>query len=1151
MSDENQPNEVVESQLKPEGMTAESQPVLTPDLVEPPAESPASAVQADLPTDVPVGAEPYIDVAAPPQGADAPSVVSIEELESSKPSTGEKVNGLLTGVGAFFASIGALFKGRRWLLGALAALVVIVILALLLPKLSLAQLSGAFEGGFTALDAQNRTLEHPDGLRISLVDPVERKVRVKLESTPRVDFVGGSLPEDLQLALTGLPVNLTPKSPYYTIGLRGNDVSGPATMEIVIPNEAEPWETLDLYAWDGEAWRWLPTQLDRTAETLRANVRVLPKSVMVMQAGMPVQKIAAEVDTYPLPASTTPAPETALTEVNVPGILVGTMGGVTGDATQLPGAVQGGALTLVPTVRNWVPGRDPNWLLVNDMLNNVTDNTPDRVTHVQTLLGIVQNGGYGGLVLDYRMVQPETRDAFSGFVTDLGAALREKGLWLAVVVDTPQRAADGSWNTGGYDWAALGGAVDQLRVVMPLDPGAYTPGGLAEQMIVWGVTQVNRHKLVPVYSTLSTDGTKSLTLGEILGPIGNIQTVETLTESVAPGTALNFKLGAVSAVETDVATGATRMTVGDAAYWLGTPQWLSERMKLIERYHLGGVALRDVLNEGNMPDVLSSVAAYKAQAAQGDAHTMPEIVWRVTNPGGETETKTATALTQPQFAWTAPAVTGTYTIGANVAGLDKGSLAVLVAAPAPVMTETVAVTETTETGEGAGATTLTPAEAPAEGLKAGYVADVTVPDNTRFQKEEKFTKTWRMRNAGGEDWPADTALVFVSGEQMTDVAKVEIGEVKAGANVDISVDLVAPNADGTYKGNWQIQAGDKVIEGGKIYLVIQVGEQVVATPAPAPVAPVVAPSSSGGFELGGHVRDVGLPYKDTMHYAGMNWTKVQVHYGEGAAGLVATAHANGFKIQLSALGGADMVAQAGFEDQYASWVAGLAAAGADAIEVWNEPNIDREWQIGQISPQAYTNLLCKAYNAIKGANSGTAVISAAPAPTGWFGGCGPNGCDDKPWMEGLYAAGAANCMDYIGAHHNAGATSPSARIGHPADPGSTHHSWFFLPQTELYYNIFRGTRKLFYTEMGYASQEGLSGFSDQFSWARGTNNAQQAAWLAEAVQLGINTGMVRCIIVWNIDFVRYGYDPQDGYAIIRPGGGCPACETLHAVLGTR
>ncbi|MBN1180560.1 MAG: hypothetical protein JXD18_15230, partial [Anaerolineae bacterium] len=307
----------------------------------------------------------------------------------------------------------------------------------------------------------------------------------------------------------------------------------------------------------------------------------------------------------------------------------------------------------------------------------------------------------------------------------------------------------------------------------------------------------------------------------------------------------------------------------------------------------------------------------------------------------------------------------------------------------------------------------------------------------------------------------------------------------------------------------------------------------------------------GSFELGGHVRDTGMPYADLMHYAGMSWVKTQVHYGQDVSSLVAAAHARGFKIQLSALGSPGMVTQPGFEQNFAAWVAQMAATGADAIEVWNEPNIGREWQEGYISPQAYTNLLCASYSAIKAANSGTAVISAAPAPTGWFGGCGPNGCDDQPFLEGVAAAGGAACMDYIGAHHNAGATSPSASSGHPADGGGGHHSWYFLPQTRLYYNIFGGSRQLFYTEMGYASQEGLPTFSDAFAWARGINNSMQSNWLAEAVSLSVNTGMVRCIIVWNIDYVRYGDDPQDGYAIVRSGNACPACDTLHAVLGTR
>ncbi len=592
------------------------------------------------------------------------------------------------------------------------------------------------------------------------------------------------------------------------------------------------------------------------------------------------------------------------------------------------------------------------------------------------------------------------------------------------------------------------------------------------------------------------------------------------------------------------------MTIGNQHYWLGTPQWLLARMEMSTRYQLGGAVLRNLLDPGNVAGLIPALSSLQT-VGSGTASVLPEVAWQVTGPTG-LPTQATTTLSQPDYLWTAPEVTGTYQIAATVGGLDKGSLQILVSAPAPVITDTVAegdIGADSETPVDAGTETSTEVDAT---LKASYVSDVSVPDNTHFDKGEAFTKTWRMRNSGSADWPEGTVLAFASGDELSAEAEVEVGAVKSGEEVDISVDMTAPDGDGSYKSVWELRAASKSIQGGSAYVLIQVGE-APATPPPAAAQPVVAPQpvASGSFELGGHIRDLGMPYGDKMHYAGMTWVKIQVHYGEGAAGIINAAHAAGFKIQLSAIGGAAMSAQAGFEDKFAAWTAGLAAAGADAVEVWNEPNIDREWQIGMISPQAYTQLLCKSYNAIKGANGGTAVISAAPAPTGWFGGCGPNGCDDQPWMEGLYAAGAANCMDFIGAHHNAGATSPSATIGHPANPTDTHHSWFFLPQTRLYYNIFHGTRQIFYTEMGYASQEGVPTFSDQFAWARGTDNSEQAAWLAEAVQLSVNTGMVRTIIVWNIDFVRYGTDPQDGFAIIRPGGGCPACETLHNVLGSR
>ena len=138
-------------------------------------------------------------------------------------------------------------------------------------------------------------------------------------------------------------------------------------------------------------------------------------------------------------------------------------------------------------------------------------------------------------------------------------------------------------------------------------------------------------------------------------------------------------------------------------------------------------------------------------------------------------------------------------------------------------------------------------------------------------------------------------------------------------------------------------------------------------------------------------------------------------------------------------------------------------------------------------------------------------------------------------------------MDCVGAHHNAGATSPSQTVGHPA---GDHYSWYFLPTLNLYYNTFGGQRPVCFTELGYLSAEGFPGLPPNFSWAADTSVADQAAWLAEAATLSGNSGKVRLMTVFNVDFTEYDTagDPQAGYAIIRPDGTCPACVTLGAVM---
>jgi hypothetical protein len=290
-----------------------------------------------------------------------------------------------------------------------------------------------------------------------------------------------------------------------------------------------------------------------------------------------------------------------------------------------------------------------------------------------------------------------------------------------------------------------------------------------------------------------------------------------------------------------------------------------------------------------------------------------------------------------------------------------------------------------------------------------------------------------------------------------------------------------------------------------------------------------------------------------MKKAGMTWIKVQTFAGGNAAGIINMAHNAGFKVLLGVLGDKSRVTEPGYQAEYAQSVASMAAAGADAIEVWNEPNIDREWPNGQVSGATYTQLLAKAYNAIKAANPGTMVVSAALAPTGFFaGGCQAGGCNDDVFLQQMAAAGAANYMDCVGAHHNSGATSPAASSGHPA--GGTHYSWYFAPTMNLYYNAFGGARKVCFTEFGYLTDEGyapLEQAAPAFAWAKDVTLAQQAQWLAEAAAMSINSGKVRIMIIWNVDFTNYDSDPMAGYAIIRPGDSCPACDSLGAVVGSR
>jgi WD40 repeat protein len=313
----------------------------------------------------------------------------------------------------------------------------------------------------------------------------------------------------------------------------------------------------------------------------------------------------------------------------------------------------------------------------------------------------------------------------------------------------------------------------------------------------------------------------------------------------------------------------------------------------------------------------------------------------------------------------------------------------------------------------------------------------------------------------------------------------------------------------------------------------------------------VTSASNPPFEYGGHVTSVDSDRAiSAMQQAGMSWIKIEKHYGgvvtDDAADDIEAAHANGFKVLIGTVGSSRALLQRGddYIASYTRWLGEIAAAGADAIEVWQEPNLDRTWPQGQIGGASYTIMLRAAYQAIKETNPNTLVISAAPAPTGAeaaFPGMVQN---DYNWLQELVAAGGLGYLDCVGIHYNEGILPPDATSG---DPRDSYHTRYFTSMMDTYKGVIDGKKPLCFTEIGYLSSEGYAPLPEMFTWADHVTAAQQGEWLAQAASIAAQSGQVRLMIVWNVDYTNYGDDPQAGYAIIRPDGRCPACDALAAL----
>lgn len=507
--------------------------------------------------------------------------------------------------------------------------------------------------------------------------------------------------------------------------------------------------------------------------------------------------------------------------------------------------------------------------------------------------------------------------------------------------------------------------------------------------------------------------------------------------------------------------------------------------------------------------------------------------------------KVATAVAATLTAWPTPTASPTRdraaTATAEAKRISTAVAATLTAVAGGPVTATLHL-ETPEVRETV--TVMRAAEACVN--KTTYLADVTIPDNTRLQPGEVFTKTWSVKNSGTCAWDETYHVAYARHERMGAPALITMTQViSAGAATEISIPMVAPATPGTYTGVWQIADGAGVPFDDVLTVVIQVPGQAEGA-ALLDIKPV---DVQFGYGIQAHMWDADMGQIVTaVHGLGFDWVKQQTTWSDmepekgnlqwgNTDRIVAALTASGLKPMFSVVKSppwarppaTDLAVEGPPADpqQFADFLGAMAGrykGKVKAYEVWNEQNLHYEWGNEELDPARYMTLLKLAYVAIKSADPDAVVISGALTPTG---APPPWAIDDYQYLEGMYQNGLKEACDAIGAHPSGYNVPPDAdwqtwqREGlfFHGPVNNRHHSWSFRATMEGYRTIMLqyddGQKTIWPTEFGWASSPLPVA---NYEYAADNSLEQQAQYTAQAYQMGKTWGWVGTMFLWNLNF---------------------------------
>jgi len=210
-------------------------------------------------------------------------------------------------------------------------------------------------------------------------------------------------------------------------------------------------------------------------------------------------------------------------------------------------------------------------------------------------------------------------------------------------------------------------------------------------------------------------------------------------------------------------------------------------------------------------------------------------------------------------------------------------------------------------------------------------------------------------------------------------------------------------------------------------------------------------------------------------------------------------------------------------DDYANFVGAFVEHFKGRVRhviIWNEPNLSFEWGYRAPDPEAYTELLRRAYLAAKAANPDVVVLAAGLAPTLAPEG-DPWGMNELVFLQRMYDAGAGRWFDGVAAH--------TYGLSFPADEDPAEGRLNFR-RVELLHDIMvtngDGGKQVYITEAGW---------NDHPRWARAVSSYERIQYTVDAYQIALEKwDWCEALCMWAFRYPRPARSFQDGFTFVTP-----------------